>query len=90
MDAADPPEESETIGGFNDGISPGCETNAESKTVPENWLRLVSWIADDPVVEGGIVRLVGVAEILKSAVVTRTVIVVAWTFAPDVPVTLTA
>ena len=85
----DPPDEIVMVEGDREVTSPGSETDGESATVPENWLRLASMIVTAPDVDGGSVILVGMLEILKSALVTLTVRLITWTLDPPVPVTLT-
>jgi len=89
VEVADPPEKRVTLGGLSDAVSPEGVTCVESETVPENWVRLVRLIVEVAVVDCAIVRLVGLLEIVKSAVTTLAVIVVRWVIDPPVPVTLT-
>ncbi len=86
---ADPPEDKVIVGGLSDAVSPDGLIDVVSVTVPENWMRLVRLMVEVPVVDSGVVRLVGLLVMEKSGVTTRAVMVVRWVIDPLVPVTLT-
>ncbi len=86
---ADPPEERVMLGGLSDAVSPDGVIDVVSVTVPENWMRLVRLIVEVPLVDSGVVRLVGLLVMEKSGVTTLAVMVVRWVIDPLVPVTLT-
>ena len=61
-----PPEERETLDGFNDRLSPLGEPAADRLTVPAKLLRLVRVIVEVAVDPDVMLSEVGLAEILKS------------------------
>lgn len=86
-----PPDETETLAGFKERLSPDGEPVADRDTVPAKLLRLASEIVevdDDPALK---FREVGFALIEKSAgALTETVTVVECESVPLVPVIATA
>jgi hypothetical protein len=89
VEVAEPPDVSAVVEGDRDVVSPVGEVDVDSVIVPVNWLRLLRVTVDVPGVEGPMIRLVGLLEMLKSGVETLAVRVVVWVFDPLVPVTLT-